>query len=181
MSLEEIKQRLKKEFANDKNLLLWSERGRDYAFIARDKILKAAAILRDEFAFDLLMDLFCVDYLTYSTPLPDGDRYEIITHLYSSKTNERLFVKTYYSEDDPSAESLTGLYPAANWFEREAFDMYGIVFKNHPDLRRILMYDGFEGHPLRKDYDIKKRQPLATLIKKERSVFEDERRGAKFE
>lgn len=181
MGLEEIKQRLKKEFAGDKGLLFWSERGRDYAFVPRDKVLRAVTILRDEFGFDMLMDLFCVDYLTYDPPLPEGARYELMTHLYSTATNERLFIKSYYRPDDPTADSLCGLYPAANWFEREAFDMYGIIFRGHPDLRRILMYEGFDGHPLRKDYDIKKRQPLAVLIKKEKSVFEDDRRGARYE
>ena len=172
MGLEEIKQRFKKEFGDDKNILLWSERGYDYASVARDKIFNAVKILKDNFAFDMLMDLFCVDYLNYSTPLPDGSRFEIITHLYSTKTGARIFIKSYYPSQSPAADSLTSLYPAADWFEREVFDMYGVEFKNHPDLRRILMYEGFEGHPLRKDYDIKKRQPLAALIKKEKSVFE---------
>lgn len=172
MDLEEIKQRFKKEFGNDKNILLWSERGFDYAFVPRDKIFDAAKILKEIFAFDMLMDLFCVDYLNYSPPLPDGNRFEIMTHLFSTKTGARLFIKSYYPSGSPSADSLVPLYPAADWFEREVFDMYGVGFKNHPDLRRILMYEGFEGHPLRKDYDIKKRQPLAALIKKEKSVFE---------
>ncbi len=147
-----------------------SERGLDYAVIPRDYVFSSIEKLRCEFDFDMLMDLFAVDYLKYN-PLPYGGRFGIITHLYSIKNGGRLFIKSYYPEKFPEADSLVPLYPAANWFEREIFDMYGIKFKGHPDLRRILMYEGFDGHPLRKDYDIKKRQPLTALIKKEYSVF----------
>lgn len=173
MNFEEIKIYLKNNHPDAGRMLFWSERGHNYVYIPRDSLFTAVTQLRDKSGFDMLMDLFAIDYLNYSPPLPEGNRFEIITHLYSTKNNERLFIKSFYPAQVPQAVSLTPIYAAANWFEREVFDMYGINFSGHPDLRRILMYEGFEGHPLRKDYDIKKRQPLAALIKKERSVFED--------
>jgi NADH-quinone oxidoreductase subunit C len=172
MNLEEIKLYFKDSHPDAGRMSFWSERGLNYVYIPGESVFPAVLQLRDKLEFDMLMDLFAVDYLNYSPPLPDGNRFSIITHLYSTKNNGRLFIKSYYPAESPQAVSLTPAYPAANWFEREVFDMYGINFSGHPDLRRILMYEGFEGHPLRKDYDIKKRQPLAALIKKEMSVFE---------
>ncbi len=172
MNLEEIELYLKNSHPDAGRMSFWSQYGHNYIYMPRESVLSAVLRLRDNLGFDMLMDLFAVDYLNYSPPLPDGNRFAIITHLYSTKNNGRLFIKSYYPAESPQAVSLTPAYPAANWFEREVFDMYGINFSGHPDLRRILMYEGFEGHPLRKDYDIKKRQPLAKLIKKEASVFE---------
>ncbi len=85
----------------------------------------------------------------------DGFRY-----LYSLNNNARLRVKIPVSEDDCSIDSIWSLWKTANWYEREVWDLYGIKFKGHPDLRRILLYEEFKGHPLRKDYPINKRQPL---------------------
>jgi NADH-quinone oxidoreductase subunit C len=84
----------------------------------------------------------------------------VVYHLYSLKYNTRVRVKAGVSEADCDIDSITSLWISADWFEREVFDLYGIHFKVHPDLRRILLYEGFEGHPLRKDYPLKKRQPL---------------------
>ncbi|MCP5071628.1 MAG: NADH-quinone oxidoreductase subunit C [bacterium] len=112
--------------------------------------------LRDEpaLAFDMLIDLTCVDYLGREP------RFEMVYHLYSVTRNHRLRIKAGVSEESATIGSVTGLWAAADWMEREVFDLYGIVFENHPDLRRILLDEGFEGHPLRKDYPKTRRQPL---------------------
>jgi NADH-quinone oxidoreductase subunit C len=128
-------------------------RGDETVVIRKSALGKAAAFLKDEMGFDFLMDLTAADYL------PREPRFELVCHFYSSGHNYRLRLKCPVDDADPTVASLTSLWAAANWFEREVYDMFGIKFEGHPDLRRILMYDGFEGHPLRKDYPLKKRQP----------------------
>ena len=128
-------------------------RGDETAVIKKEALAPAAAWLRDELGFDMLMDLTAADYL------PRDPRFELVCHLYSTGHNYRLRLKCPVYAGDASVASLTAVWPGANWFEREVWDMFGIKFEGHPDLRRILMYDGFEGHPLRKDYPLKKRQP----------------------
>jgi NADH-quinone oxidoreductase subunit C len=87
-------------------------------------------------------------------------RFEVVYHFFSLEKKLRLRVKVPVGEPDPEVDSLCSLWPSANWYEREVYDMFGIQFAGHPDLRRILMYPEFEGFPLRKDYPIDKRQPL---------------------
>ena len=113
--------------------------------------------LRDdsELAFNFLMDITAVDYLSKK-----NERFEVVYHFYSLKHNHRLRVKIPVSAEDCNAYSITPYWKTANWYEREIWDMYGIKFRNHPNLRRILLYEEFKGHPLRKDYPINKRQPL---------------------
>jgi NADH-quinone oxidoreductase subunit C len=103
---------------------------------------------------DTFVDLTCVDW-----PKRE-ERFDVVLMLRSSKTGKRVRLKARVPESDPTIASVTGLWLGANWFEREAFDMFGVRFVGHPDLRRILMYEEFEGHPLRKDYDASKQQPL---------------------
>jgi NADH-quinone oxidoreductase subunit C len=93
---------------------------------------------------------------------PDHSRFAVVYHFYSMAHKHRLRLVVPLEEAEAGAEvdSLTSLWPGANWLEREVWDMFGIGFRGHPDLKRILMYSGFEGHPLRKDYPVKKRQPL---------------------
>ncbi|MBI4437058.1 MAG: NADH-quinone oxidoreductase subunit C [Candidatus Omnitrophica bacterium] len=93
---------------------------------------------------------------------PEGaqTRFEVIYHFYSLSKNHRLRLKVPVEEKSPEVASLTSLWASADWFEREVWDMYGIVFKGHPNLKRILLYEEFIGHPLRKDYPVNKRQPL---------------------
>jgi NADH-quinone oxidoreductase subunit C len=126
------------------------------AVVAPEELLRAMQLLRDEpeLAFDMLMDLTAVDYLGQEP------RFEVVYHLYSLPRNRRLRIKTRVREDSCEVDSLVELWPSANWMEREVYDLYGIRFRNHPDLRRLLLYDGFEGHPLRKDYPKERRQPL---------------------
>ena len=116
---------------------------------------------RDEpgLAFDVLMDLTAVDYLKYPGR-EDGPRFEVVYHLYSIAENHRLRLKVRVDEDDAVVPTAVGLWPIANWLEREVWDMFGVRFDGHPDLRRLLMYQEFSGHPLRKDYPVSRRQPL---------------------
>jgi len=116
-----------------------------------------ALTLRDDagLAFDLMMDLCGVDYSTYKDGAWEGKRFAVVLHLLSIKRNHRLRVRTFCADDDlPILASLVEVWPAVNWFEREAFDLYGIIFDGHPDLRRILTDYGFIGHPFRKDFPI---------------------------
>lgn len=119
------------------------------------------AFCRDDEAlrFDMLMDLTAADYLTYPGR-DDGPRFEVVYHLYSVPHNQRLRVKAGVDEDAPVVPSAVPLWPSANWFEREVWDMFGLRFDGHPDLRRLLLYEEFVGHPLRKDYPVNRRQPL---------------------
>ena len=116
---------------------------------------------RDEAAlgFNMLMDLTAVDYLTYPGR-EDSPRFEVVYHLYSVSHNHRVRIKAGVEEDDPVVPTAIGLWPIANWLEREVWDMFGLRFAEHPDLRRLLLYEQFEGHPLRKDYPVSRRQPL---------------------
>src|SRR5262249_38651640 len=93
-------------------------------------------------------------------PGPPSARFTVVYHFYSTTLKHRLRLVVPVEEADAEVDSIASLWPAANWLEREVWDMFGITFRGHPDLRRILMYDGFDGHPLRKDYAVKRRQPL---------------------
>jgi NADH-quinone oxidoreductase subunit C len=152
-------------------------------------VLEAARFLKDDPALQMnyLMDLTAVDYSTFgkrsapaffassgvsvkpSSRIPDEDpwagpprqcRFAVVYHFYSVVHKHRLRLVVPLEETALELDSLTSLWPGANWLEREVWDMFGIAFRGHPDLKRILMYEGFEGHPLRKDYPVKKRQPL---------------------
>jgi NADH-quinone oxidoreductase subunit C len=115
--------------------------------------LDVAMTLRDEpgLAFDILMDLCGVDY----SGAWEGARFAVVAHLLSVAKNHRLRVRAFCADDDlPVIASLIDIWPAVNWFEREAFDLYGVVFEGHPDLRRILTDYGFIGHPFRKDFPV---------------------------
>lgn len=124
-------------------------RGQD----ARDLIrfLKEDPIL----GFTLFIDLAAVDYLTYPTAHPE--RYAVVYMLCSPTLGVKVQVKAWVSESEPSIPSVTGLFLGANWTEREVWDLYGIEFTGHPDLKRILMPDDFDGYPLRKDYPLRGR------------------------
>jgi NADH-quinone oxidoreductase subunit C len=114
-------------------------------------------ILRDDpgLGFEELIDLCGVDYSTYGNGAWTGKRFAVVVHLLSVTHNWRLRVRSFADDDEfPSIDSVTPLWAAANWFEREAFDLYGIVFPGHEDLRRILTDYGFVGHPFRKDFPI---------------------------
>ncbi len=119
--------------------------------------LKAAQALRDDprCRFEQLLDLCGVDYSDYGNGAWDGARYAVVSHLLSVSLNQRVRLRVFCADDElPVVDSVTGLWASANWFEREAFDLYGIVFEGHVDLRRILTDYGFIGHPFRKDFPI---------------------------
>jgi NADH-quinone oxidoreductase subunit C len=107
----------------------------------------------------MLLDLTCVDYQGRAS------RFEMVYHVFALAAQKRLRIKLSLPGDHPAVDSLTSVWKNANWLEREVYDMFGIRFEGHPDLRRLFMYDGFEGHPLRKDYPLRKRQPLIPLRK----------------
>jgi NADH-quinone oxidoreductase subunit C len=131
------------------------------AILDRGALLEALRFCRDEpgLTFDVLMDLTGADYLRYPGR-EDGPRFEVVYHLYSLSQNHRVRLKVRLDEDDAVVPTAVGLWPIANWLEREVWDMFGVRFEGHPDLRRLLMYEEFVGHPLRKDYPINRRQPL---------------------
>ncbi|MEO8855829.1 MAG: NADH-quinone oxidoreductase subunit C [Burkholderiaceae bacterium] len=119
--------------------------------------LQAATVLRDApgCRFEQLLDLCGVDYSEYAGGAFEGGRYCVVSHLLSVSLNQRVRLKVFAPDDDvPLVASLTGLWNSAEWFEREAFDLYGIVFEGHADLRRILTDYGFIGHPFRKDFPV---------------------------
>lgn len=119
------------------------------------RYLEAVAILRDDEGcrFEQMIDLCGVDYSTYKDAAWDGRRFCVVLHLLSVSLNQRLRVKVFLASDDlPVLPSVTPIWAGADWFEREAFDLYGIVFEGHADLRRILTDYGFVGHPFRKDF-----------------------------
>ena len=164
-------------------------RGDATVVLRRDFLLEVARFLKEDPALRMnyLMDVTAVDYSAFGkrpAPAffassgvsvrpsgqipnedpwpgpPDHSRFTVVYHFYSTAHKHRLRLVVPIGEDDAGVDSLTSLWPGANWLEREVWDMFGIVFLGHPELKRILMYEGFEGHPLRKDYPVKKRQPL---------------------
>jgi NADH/F420H2 dehydrogenase subunit C len=141
----------------------YSFRGQSAVTVAPETLREILVFLRDdaETAFDWLMDVGGVDYLGY----PDDDdrewRFEVAYQLYSMKLNHRFRVKVGVPDDSVEVPSVWDLWAIANWEEREVYDMYGIRFAGHPNLRRILCHDEFVGHALRKDYPINKRQKLS--------------------
>ncbi|MFQ5957339.1 MAG: NADH-quinone oxidoreductase subunit C [Candidatus Brocadiales bacterium] len=148
--------KLKEQFPNS-IIETHAFRGDDTALVKRVDIAEICRFLKEDpdLSYNFLMDLTAVDYLGKKDL-----RFEVVYHLYSLKNKQRVRIKVPLSEADPTIDSISSLWSVANWFERECWDMYGIKFNGHPDLRRILLYEEFEGHPLRKDYPVDKRQPL---------------------
>lgn len=126
------------------------------ARIEADRVVEVLRFLRDDpdCEFDMLTDLTAVDYLG------EEPRFEVVYHLYSLNKNHRVRIKARVPETPCEIDTACDVWPSANWMEREVWDLYGIHFRGHPDLRRLLLYEEFQGHPLRKDYPKEKRQPL---------------------
>lgn len=122
-------------------------RGQRSVSVAKDSIVEIATHLRDAAGFTMLTDLTCVDYLGRET------RFTVVYNLYSFKDNARIRLKAEVAEND-SLPTVEGVWKAANWLEREVYDLFGVVFDGHSDLRRILLWDGYIGHPLRKDFPL---------------------------
>jgi NADH-quinone oxidoreductase subunit C len=134
-----------------------SSHGDDTAIVLASRLVDICRFLRDDevTSFELLSDVTAVDYLGIKEP-----RFEVVYHLYSVSKNHRLRLKVEVEEEDPVVPSVIHLWKTAVWEEREVWDLYGINFDGHPDLRRVLLYPQFQGHPLRKDYPLEGRQPL---------------------
>jgi len=124
------------------------------AVVPVEQVYEALEFLNSERGFDLLVDITCVDYLRYRGA---ADRFGLAYILTNTETNERLIVRTFVNEPELSVPSATPLWEGANWMEREVWDMFGIRFDGHPDLRRILMPEEFTAFPLRKDYPLQGR------------------------
>ncbi len=128
--------------------------------VERASLLKICKRLRDDnlLRFEQLVDVCGVDYLSYRAESPEGarpgPRYAAVYHLLSVSRNQRLRLRVFLDDALPVVDSVVEVWPSANWFEREAFDLFGIVFEGHPDLRRILTDYGFIGHPFRKDFPL---------------------------
>jgi NADH dehydrogenase I D subunit len=150
-----ILDRLRERFP-DAVLSVDSYRGDATVSVHADSVLDVARFIKDDpaLAFDMPLDITAVDYLGQQP------RFEVVYHFYSTAHQQRLRVKARVPEQDPSIPSVTSVWLGANWLERETYDMYGIRFRGHPDLRRIYLYEEFDGHPLRKDYPKERRQPL---------------------
>jgi NADH-quinone oxidoreductase subunit C len=150
---------LETRFGDEVVLETHAHRGDETAVIAPARWREVAAFLRDDpaCAMDMLVDLCAVDF-------PEREpRFEVVAHLHSIGRGHRLRLKARVGERDGEGaeiDSLVPVWPGANWFERETFDMMGVRFRGHPDLRRILLYEEFVGHPLRKDYAADRTQPL---------------------
>ncbi|HMO46968.1 MAG TPA: NADH-quinone oxidoreductase subunit C [Rubrivivax sp.] len=133
------------------------ERGEITVTVSAGRYLEAARMLHEDASlhFEQLIDLCGVDYSGYRNQPWDGARYAAVLHLLSLKHNWRVRLKVFAPDDDmPVVASVTDIWSSANWFEREAFDLYGIIFEGHLDLRRILTDYGFIGHPMRKDFPV---------------------------
>ena len=134
-----------------------ADRGELTVEVAAADLVEAARVLRDDetLAFSTLVDLCANDYEGFGDAPPAGPRFAVLLHLLSLRHNRRLRVKVFCPDDGfPGVDSVIDVWPAANWYEREAFDLFGVVFRGHPDLRRILTDYGFMGHPFRKDFPV---------------------------
>lgn len=128
------------------------------AVVRPDALLAVLGRLRSdpELAFEMLSDVTCVDHIG------EDPRFELVYHLYSVTHNHRVRIKTRVGSDSPVVDSAVALWPSANWLEREVWDLYGVHFRGHPDPRRLLLDEQFDGHPLRKDFPKSGRLPLGT-------------------
>jgi NADH-quinone oxidoreductase subunit C len=154
--LETLTNRLR-EHLGDRVLSLSERLGEITLVVPAGSWVEASLLLRDhpELRFETLIDLCGLDYSAYREGLHEGPRFAVVSHLLSLTHNWRLRVRAVCPDDDlPLVGSLMDVWPAVGWFEREAFDLFGIVFEGHPDLRRLLTDYGFVGHPFRKDFPV---------------------------
>lgn len=150
MSTEDV---LKSKFPDD-GLTFSQFRDNRRVVVPAAKLIPILSLLKSELGFDMLVELTAVDYLEYEGAT---DRFGVVYVLLNNHSGERLVLKTFINDPNPTLPSVYSLWKSADWLEREVFDMFGITFTGHPDLRRILMPDEFTAHPLRKDYPLKGR------------------------
>lgn len=159
MEKKNIIEALRKKFP-EQIIDISSQFGDEIITFESSALLDIANFLRDKpYEYTMLLDLTCVDYKG------EDQRFEMVYHFLSLSLNDRIRLKTRLPEKSPKIDSLTSIWKNANWLEREVYDMFGIHFNGHPYLIRIFMYEGFEGHPLRKDYPLRKQQPRIRLRK----------------
>lgn len=170
-TLESVKKVLGEQVVSSKVTLGTAE-----ITIKSTDILSAFTKLKEALEFNFFVNVTAVDFLNLeSVDDPDVDealgigdeRFQLVYHLLSLKRKDRVRIKVAVSESNTEVDSVTSLWPGANFMESEVYDMYGITFKGHPNLRRILMYDEFKGYPLRKDYPVQGKQPRVNLISPE--------------
>lgn len=151
MLIDKLKQRFGADILDSH-----SNHGNDTIIVSRERMADIMRALHDEpgFGFEFLIDVTCVDRFGREP------RFEVVYHLKSIAQGHRLRVRILVPENDAWAPSLYDLWKSADWLERECYDMFGIDFRGHPDLRRVLLYDSFKGYPLRKDYPYQERQPV---------------------
>lgn len=147
MSIQAAVDQLKGKFG-DTVLETVEFRGETTVVVKKEDIVGVSAFLKNDLGFNFLTDLCGVDYMGQSP------RFMVVYHLYNIGTHLRLRIKAPVEESDPRIDTVSGIWSTANWMERETWDLMGITFNNHPDPRRILMPDDWEGHPLRKDYPV---------------------------
>lgn len=142
--------------------------------LPREHLIEVSTALRDEapYAFVQLIDLCGVDYLEYGSNPWTGPRFAVVYHLLSLSNDQRIRLRVFLNEDSLLVSSIISVWSSANWYEREAFDLYGIVFEGHPDLRRILTDYGFVGHPFRKDFPLIGNVEMRYDPEKRRVVYE---------
>jgi len=142
-----------------------SECGDDTAVISGEALLEVCRFLKEapQTLFDQPVDLTCVDYAAHPEPRPFHTRFVVVYHLRSITHGHRIRLKIPVPEESPAVESVVSVWKGFVWFEREVFDMFGLRFNNHPDLRRILLYPEFTGHPLRKDFPQRGYQPTMDM------------------
>jgi NADH-quinone oxidoreductase subunit C len=193
--MHDLKARLEQDFA-DELLDCDIDRGEITLNVVAEQLRSVCVRLRDEFGFSQLMDLCGVDYSEYggsswetkqssefgfsravdganhSQPVDDGFRFAVVYHLLSIQHNQRVRLKVRLDADTPVIDSVTDIWNSADWFEREAFDMFGILFSGHQDLRRILTDYGFVGHPFRKDFPLIGNVEMRYDPEKKRVVYE---------
>ncbi len=157
---EKVLKTLKNKFA-DAVLDTHSFRGDDTAIVKRDSIVEMCTFLKEspDTAFDMPIDVTCVDYSAYPESRDATARFMVVYHLRSNSLNHRIRLKVPLEEDDAVVDSVAGVWRGVTWFEREVYDMFGVKFHGHPDLRRLLLYPEFQGHPLRKEYPVRGYQP----------------------
>ena len=152
-------ERLKQKFAEDILAAHTPKNGDDTAIVTPSAIRAICEFLKHdpELNFQILTTVTCVDRLHLPEATP---RFEVIYHLHSLTTGKRLRLKARVEEASPELDSVQPVWRTANWWERHVWDMYGVKFKGHPNMKRLYLYEEFVGHPLRKDYPLKGRQPL---------------------
>ena len=173
IKLEQLKTSLS-VILGERVLTLSEDKGQIIVEVEAAKLTETMTVLRDDraFAFSQLIDICGVDYAEYANSW-EGKRFAAVYQLLSITHNWRLRVRTFCADDDfPMVDSMIGLWSSANWYEREAFDLYGIIFNGHTDLRRILTDYGFVGHPFRKDFPISGNVEMRYDPEKKRVVYQ---------